>query len=101
MKDTWTGRDIGEPSTEQLAALRQYAGEHGRTWKSALLDDWANGRTTGPLHQVRNTFGPRWLMIFDLKHVVLCAKCNQPFCVSETHWTTCTTCRPMKKKESE
>jgi hypothetical protein len=51
---------------EQLAALRSYAAEHGRTWKSQLNDDWMNGRASGPLQQVRNQFGPSWLIRFKL-----------------------------------
>jgi hypothetical protein len=51
---------------EQLAALRAYAAEHGRTWKSQLNDDWMNGRASGPLQQIRNQFGPSWLLRFRL-----------------------------------
>lgn len=64
--DTWTGRELGEPTQEQLTALREYASEHGRNWKSALLDDWMYARVPGPLQQVRNNFGPKWLMLFDI-----------------------------------
>ena len=65
--DTWTGRTLGEPTVEQWEALKAYAAEHGRTWKSKLLDDWTYARTSGPLQQVRNTFGPRWLMLINIK----------------------------------
>ena len=61
--DTWTGRTLGEPTLEQWAALKAYAREHGRTWKSRLLDDWTYARTSGPLQQLRNSFGPRWLLL--------------------------------------
>lgn len=50
------------PSAEQVAALRAYAKEHGRTWKSRLLFDWTEGRSSGPLQEVRNQLGPSWLM---------------------------------------
>jgi len=49
---------------EHLAALRHYAREHGRTWKSQLLHDWETGRSEGLLQQVRNAFGPTWLVRF-------------------------------------
>ena len=52
------------PSTEQIAALRQYALDNGRYWKSQLNDDWMNGRASGELQQVRNEFGPSWLIKF-------------------------------------
>jgi hypothetical protein len=55
-----------KPTLEQLTALQTYALEHGRTWKSQLNDDWMNGRASGPLQQVRNQFGPSWLIRFRL-----------------------------------
>jgi hypothetical protein len=54
------------PSQEQLEALRSYANAHGRQWKSNLLSDWEHGRTVGELQQVRNQFGPSWLVKFKL-----------------------------------
>jgi len=51
-----------QPTGIQIEALRQYAREEGRNWKSRLLDDWTNGRTVGPLQEVRNQFGPSWLL---------------------------------------
>lgn len=65
--DTWTGRTLGEPTVEQWEALNVYAAEHGRTWKSKLLDDWTNARAAGPLQQVRTQFGPRWLLSINIK----------------------------------
>lgn len=65
--DSWTGRTLGEPTAEQWEALTAYAAAHGRTWKSKLLDDWTNARTVGPLQQIRNSFGPRWLLSIDIK----------------------------------
>lgn len=56
-----------EPSPEQLRAIRKYAKENGRTWKTQLLDDWMHARQPGYLQQVRNQFGPTWLKNFRLK----------------------------------
>lgn len=53
-------------TTEQLAALQQFAAAHGRAWKADLRYDWSAGRSTGPLQEVRNTFGPSWLATFTL-----------------------------------
>ena len=54
------------PTPDQMTALQAYAAEHGHTWKSQLNDDWMNGRASGPLQQVRNQFGPSWLIRFRL-----------------------------------
>lgn len=64
--DTWTGRTLGEPTVEQWEALKEYAATHGRTWKSQLLDDWTYARVPGLLQQIRNQFGPRWLMLIRI-----------------------------------
>lgn len=55
---------------EQLAALALYRDTHGRYWKRELNDAWATGNygpsdDVGPLQQVRNTFGPSWLVRFS------------------------------------
>lgn len=65
--DSWTGRQLGEATAEQWEALQQYADKNGRTWKAQLLDDWMHARVAGPLQQVRNAFGPRWLMLINIK----------------------------------
>lgn len=49
---------------EQLEALTAYAAEHGRTWKDSLRTDWYYARRPGALQQIRNEFGPTWLMTF-------------------------------------
>lgn len=53
-----------------LAALKSYAAEHGRNWKSALRADWAAARAIGDrgatLHCLRNRLGPAWLARFSL-----------------------------------
>ena len=54
-------------SAEQLAALSAYAAENGRTWKSKLNHAWMNGQTDSMLQQIRNQFGPSWLVRFRLK----------------------------------
>jgi hypothetical protein len=55
-----------EPTAAQLAAVRAYATEHGRTWKRQLLEDWMTGRCQAELQQLRNAFGPSWLAQFRL-----------------------------------
>lgn len=57
------------PNQAQLNALRQWASQHGRNWKSALRQAWMTGDYDGfdnanLLQQVRNTFGPSWLNRF-------------------------------------
>lgn len=64
--ECWRCESRRVPTPEQLAALEVYAAEHGRTWKAQLNDDWMNGRASGPLQQVRNQFGPSWLIRFRL-----------------------------------
>lgn len=61
-------RDHRRLTADQLQALQVYAAQHGRTWKSQLLDLWMSGKNenAGALRQVRNNFGPRWLMKFRL-----------------------------------
>ena len=61
-----------QPTPEQLAALQRYARDNGRNWKRELCSAWFDGsdvtrNVDGPyLRQVRNTFGPQWLMKFKL-----------------------------------
>ena len=60
-----------ESTTEKLAqahldALKAYAEENGRCWKSRLSSDWQNGRSFGLLQQVRNLIGPSGLQHLDL-----------------------------------
>jgi hypothetical protein len=51
-----------------LDALRSYAEEHGRRWKSDLALDWYHARAYGLrgsiLHGLRNNLGPAWLAGF-------------------------------------
>jgi hypothetical protein len=55
-------------SAEQIDALRAYRDQHGRRWKSRLLAEWlSSAGDEGPeLRQVRNTFGPSWLLNYRL-----------------------------------
>ena len=56
----------GEPTTEQLQAVINYARRWGKHWKERLIDEWMDGYGYGTqdshlLQQVRNQFGPQWL----------------------------------------
>ena len=55
-------------SAEQIEALRAYRDRHGRRWKSRLLAEWhsSTGDEGPELRQVRNTFGPSWLLNYRL-----------------------------------
>jgi len=63
-----------KPNAEQLWALRTFAALNGRTWKSCLRHAWETGMYaehgaadySNLLQQVRNTFGPSWLVKFKL-----------------------------------
>ena len=60
-------------SMEQFAALRAFADANGIRWKSKLNDAWMTGRYRDYpgtdcycyLQQVRNVFGPSWLVKFS------------------------------------
>ena len=56
---------------EQLASLQSWAQSHGRNWKQTLRDAWMTGNYDGfaqgdYLQQIRNVFGPSWLISFRL-----------------------------------
>ena len=55
-------------SAEQIDALQAYRDRHGRRWKSRLLAEWlsSTGNEGPELRQVRNTFGPSWLLDYRL-----------------------------------
>ena len=64
---TFAEPELRGPSQEQLAALQNFATTNGRSWKRALLSAWGNGGCDrlaegALLQQVRNQFGPTWLM---------------------------------------
>lgn len=48
-------------TAEQFHALLDYASKNGKDWKDRLCADWANGRDSTYLRQIRNKFGPSWL----------------------------------------
>lgn len=62
-----TSQNKGELTPEQLAALKEYAARHGRYWKNKLSSDWVRARDTPLLRQIRNQFGPTWLINFKFK----------------------------------
>ena len=54
------------PNQVQLASLKRFADEHGRTWKDELSSAWQTGnyhgsKDYGSLQQIRNQFGGEWL----------------------------------------
>lgn len=67
-----------EPTSEQVAALRRFHAVNGRAWKSHLNHAWMTGRyadhgaagDASILQQVRNCFGPSWLVRFKFPPVV-------------------------------
>ena len=68
------------PNSKQLEALRLFASANGRNWKSELNTLWMNGAYSNavlggayPAHlqQVRNQFGPSWLVRFSLRNALI------------------------------
>jgi hypothetical protein len=60
-----------ELTAEQLTAIQRWAEQHGRTWKATLRKAWITGdydtfEDSNYLQQIRNTFGPSWLIAFRL-----------------------------------
>jgi hypothetical protein len=56
---------------EQEQALRRFARDNGRSWKMRLSIAWSEGRDGAEpdgcyLRQVRNYFGPSWLVRYSL-----------------------------------
>lgn len=47
---------------EQRQALQDFADKNGAQWKSKLVHLWNTGRDVGLLRQIRNQFGPQWLL---------------------------------------
>jgi hypothetical protein len=63
-----------KPTPEQAQAIREWAAQTGRTWKSALREAWMTGdygafEKSNLLQQLRNQFGPTWLTRFSLKSI--------------------------------
>lgn len=69
-----------QPTAEQIEALRAFREGNGRAWKSKLNQAWQTGRYNDfyaverqdLLQQVRNTFGPSWLIRFKLPTPSIC-----------------------------
>ena len=67
-----------KPTLEQIQALATFADANGRTWKSGLRHCWEAGcynsysgtERCDLLQQIRNSFGPSWLVRFSLKKAV-------------------------------
>lgn len=60
------------PTPEQLERLRQFAQQYGPAWKEILITMWGRGTDMNEqdgylLHQIRNQYGPSWLMNFKPK----------------------------------
>lgn len=58
----------------QINAIQQWATRNGRCWKSELRQAWMTGNyyeadDSASLQQLRNTFGPAWLVRFRLPAV--------------------------------
>lgn len=61
-----------KPNAEQIQALSDFAAAHGRNWKRDLRHAWETGDypadcNDAALQQVRNIFGPSWLVRFSLQ----------------------------------
>lgn len=61
----------GQPTPEQMAALKDYAAWAGPDWKNQLQTDWMRAGSRWPgewayLQQLRNQLGPSWLATFEL-----------------------------------
>jgi hypothetical protein len=65
-----------------LDALRSYAEEHGRRWKSDLSADWYHARAIGMrgaiLHGLRNNLGPEWLTRFQFAEPIAFKPASKP-----------------------
>jgi hypothetical protein len=65
-------QEAGQPTPEQLEAILAFARSHGRYWKGELNDAWLSGADAREpnghlLRQVRNQFGPLWLVNYRSK----------------------------------
>jgi hypothetical protein len=66
----------GKLTPKQEAALIRFARDNGRSWKRELNLMWFDGRDAnepdgGYLRQIRNQFGPSWLLKYRLPKVLL------------------------------
>lgn len=51
-----------ELNKDQATALQDFADVNGRYWKNKLIQLWNRGQDGGLLRQVRNAFGPVWIL---------------------------------------
>jgi hypothetical protein len=64
---------VNQPTAEQIKAIITWADRMGRFWRRELHSAWMDGNYQGNrdissgLQQVRNQFGPEWLVKFNLK----------------------------------
>jgi hypothetical protein len=64
---------VNQPTAEQIKAIITWADRMGRFWRRELHSAWMDGNYQGNrdissgLQQVRNEFGPEWLIKFNLK----------------------------------
>jgi len=64
---------VNQPTAEQIKAIITWADRMGRFWRRELHSAWMDGNYQGNrdissgLQQVRNEFGPEWLVKFNLK----------------------------------
>lgn len=68
---------------KQYAALLDFAQRHGRTWKSSLRQCWMTGQygpsdASNHLQQIRNSFGPSWLVKFRLPAIAQVTETPNP-----------------------
>lgn len=54
---------LDDLTPEQQQVLLEYINQFEQTdsWKAQLLDDWLQGRSSGPVQFIRDRFGPQWL----------------------------------------
>lgn len=54
---------LDDLTPEQRQALLEYVDqfEQNDSWKAQLLDDWLQGRDSGPVQFIRDRYGPQWL----------------------------------------
>lgn len=65
---------MGQLTPDQLVALDNFRTEQGRSWKAELRLCWETGcypnqHVAGYLQQLRNEFGPRWLIAYRVGDV--------------------------------
>lgn len=61
-------------NAEQMKAIQDFAAANGRNWKSVLRECWMTVQyprdcDSASLQQIRNSFGPTWLVNFRLPQV--------------------------------